>query len=476
MTRQMVKYSFVFFGGCAIFLSFGCKKLVQVPPPVGSITTSATFSTDQEATEAMAGIYNGMINGTVTPFNGATTIYCGTSADEIQFFDNLNNDEWQFQINSLLPSNSFNALSWVQAYSTIYGCNAVLSGIAGSASIHDSVRNELVGEAELVRAVAYFYLTNLYGNIPYSGTIDYNKTRLMAQSPNDTVYSHIIADLRDAQSRLPEDYSVGHGEKIVPNRWAATAFLARVYLYLRNWQEAEAQASSVLGNTGSYGLEPDLNNVFLANSREAIWQLQQSNQTFTYNGTVDGLYFIPYDENNPPHAYLTPTLLASFEDSDRRRAFWVDSADYLGITYYYPYKYRIGPGQQQVGGTDSAYYMVLRLGEQYLIRAEAEANGAGGGIGSAVTDLNMIRSRAGLGPYPGPMDKDAVLSAIYHERQVELFAEWGHRWLDLKRWGTAVQVLSANKGTAVTPTALLFPIPVSELQADPNLTQNEGYY
>jgi hypothetical protein len=210
-----------------------------------------------------------------------------------------------------------------------------------------------------------------------------------------------------------------------------------VYLYTADWSNAAIQATAILNNTNLYGLTPGLNDVFSANSNEAIWQLQQSNQTFPYNATGEGFWFVPSSQTTQPDMYLTPALLNAFEDSDLRRTTWVDSTVYAGTTYYYPYKYRIGAAQATPGGMDSAYYMVLRLGEQYLIRAEAEANGAGGGISAAISDMNVIRLRAGLSPYAGPGIADSVLKAIYHERQVELFAELGHRWLDLKRWGTA---------------------------------------
>jgi hypothetical protein len=154
---------------------------------------------------------------------------------------------------------------------------------------------------------------------------------------------------------------------------------------------------------------------------------------------------------------------------------WIDSTKYMGIQYYYPYKYQIGRSQASITGPYIEYYMVLRLAEQYLIRAEAEANGAGNGINDAIVDLNYIRSRANLLPYAGPVDQNSVLNAIFHERQIEFFSEWGHRWLDLKRTGQAVTTLSAAKKINILSSSLLYPIPISELQADPNLSQNPGY-
>ena len=152
-----------------------------------------------------------------------------------------------------------------------------------------------------------------------------------------------------------------------------------------------------------------------------------------------------------------------------------------GIVYYYPDKYK----SDSFGAPVTEYEMVLRLGEQYLIRAEAEANGANGGAASAVADLNVIRARAGLPAYSGSMNQDSVLNAIYHERQVELFTEWGHRWFDLKRdslinsvMGSPGNVFQEKYGPNApnwNPNWQWYPIALGQLQADPKLVQNLSY-
>ena len=122
--------------------------------------------------------------------------------------------------------------------------------------------------------------------------------------------------------------------------------------------------------------------------------------------------------------------------------------------------------------TPSEYYMVLRLTEQYLIHAEASAEQ--NKLADAIADINLIRRRAGLPDLPDSLDQAQTLSAIMQERRIELFAEWGHRWLDLKRTGQADAVLGPIKTTWQT-NAQLYPIPLSELQSDSKLTQNAGY-
>jgi hypothetical protein len=471
-----------------------CKKLVSVPEPINTLTTTEVFSTDAEANSAMTGIYTPMINGTLGAQNsvyygyseGLQTLYGGLSSDELVNTNDIN--LVRVNMNHLLYTDG-NTAAWQPAYSQIYGANAVIQGIAASTSslLHDSVRKELTGEAKFVRAFSYFYLTNLFGDVPLSLTIDFNQTAGMARTPQARVYQQIIQDLKDAQAALPGDYSVGSGERIRPNKWAATALLARVYLYTGDNADAATQAGAVIANTGQYSLVSDLNGVFLANSTEAIWQLQQ-NTSISGEGTAtpEGIVLLPNPLNTGfATFYLSPQLLAAFEPGDLRRTAWVDSTDDsynapigtpVGI-YYFPFKYKTGSYNYSVGGTATEYYMVLRLAEQYLIRAEAEANGAGGGTASAIADLNVIRGRAGLPALSSSLTPAQVTTAVAHERQTELFAEWGHRWLDLKRTGQAHAVLSviSLKQPWAGDYQLLYPIPVLEITADPNLTQNPGY-
>jgi hypothetical protein len=124
--------------------------------------------------------------------------------------------------------------------------------------------------------------------------------------------------------------------------------------------------------------------------------------------------------------------------------------------------------------------MVLRLGEQYLIRSEARAmQGFLVGNNSACTDLNVIRHRAGL-ENVNLIDQASVIKAIQKERQVELFSEWGHRWLDMKRIKTIDSVMNnvcPKKGGVWVPYKVLFPLPVYDIKRNPNLRghQNPGY-
>ncbi|MHA4811420.1 RagB/SusD family nutrient uptake outer membrane protein [Flavitalea flava] len=481
---------------CAL-LQPSCKKLVSIPGPKNTITTAQVFVTDLQAQGAMAGIYTRMINGkdqsTISTASqdvwsaGLVSLLGSLSSGELYNSDGPGTLEYYlFSTNKLNITYSTNTYKlWNTAYNTIYGANSVIEGIAASTSVllGDDARKKLTGEAKFVRALAYFYLTNLFGDVPLALTVDFNKTATMPGTPQQQIYQQIIADLKEAQASLRSDYAVLN-ERGRPNKWAATALLARVYLYQGDYPNAAAAATDVINNNNLYALETDLNQVFLSTSKEAIWQLKQTDQNSTVqDATPQGYSMLP----NPLHTgstfiRLSDQLMNAFEPGDHRRIDWIDSTDNSnnpGLPYisFYPAKYKIGAANLSSGAAKE-YFMVLRLSEMYFIRAEASALGAPGGPPAAITDLNSIRNRAGLPDLPISLNKDQVVTAIAHERQVELFTEWGHRWFDLKRTGRAQTVLTTIplKLPWLGDYQLLYPIPQGEITTNHFLLQNPGYF
>ena len=443
-----------------ITISSSCKKFLEIPPPKDAIVRSEVFDSDQSATSAMVGVYSKMMQ-TLQIFSGYTTIDCGLYADELTINSNSN----LFYQDKLLSSTTDITNFWAQCYSYIYGANAVLEGVSSSTAVTQATKNQLTGEAKFVRAFGYFYLVNLYGDVPLVTSTDYQTSSTISRTPTATVYQQIISDLTDAQSLLSNDYSFSNGEKVRPNKWAATALLARVYLYNKDWANAYAQSTAII-STNTYSPLPTLAKTFLKNNTEAIWQLMAVN--LSYN-TYEGQSFVPASLTSLPSYPISASLIQSFEAGDQRLTNWTGTSVSGGKTYYFPYKYKVKTGSAQ-----SEYYTIFRLSEQILIRAEAEANGAGNGISAALNDLNIIRSRAGLSNYNGLTDQTSVLAAIAHECQIEFFAEWGHRFFDLKRTGKINVVLGSVK-VNWQPNAALWPIPITQINSNSSLTQNPGY-
>ncbi|HUZ58713.1 MAG TPA: RagB/SusD family nutrient uptake outer membrane protein, partial [Hanamia sp.] len=364
--------------------------------------------------------------------------------------------------NEIAVSNSLNSSSlWGNGFSILYNANACLEGLAQS-NISDVVKNQLIGEAKFSRAFLLFNLSNLYGPIPLVTSTDYHKNQILPRSPLDSVYAQIINDLKDAQNLLSANYPTAG--RFRPNRFTASALLAKVYLYQKNWTEADKNATEII-DAGIYSLETDLNNVFLTGSNETIWELSPVIPGFE---TWEGYFFVPVSSNVIPSYIINDSLLNAFENGDERQQKWLNKDTVNGNDYYYPYKYKLGYDGLSV---PLEGYVVFRLSEQYLIRAEARAQE--GNLSGAMSDLNLIRNRAGLQNFIST-DQASLLTAIQHERQVELFCEWGNRWFDLKRTGKANEVLSLIKPDWQAKDTL-YPIPQTELNSNPFLTQNPGY-
>jgi hypothetical protein len=442
-----------------------CKKFVEIDPPKTATVSEVVFSNDGSAISAIRGIYSEMSFGGIASGSFfSVTLTGGLLSDEFIGYQTGLND---FYTNSLTANNvGVTSDAWNQTYKFIYYSNSMIEGLANSSGVTAAVKKQLEGEAKFLRAFCHFYLVNLFGDIPLITTTDYRINSIASRTPKDLVYQQIISDLIDAQNMLASDYSWSNNERVRVNKWAATALLARAYLYTGEWMKAETQASAVINNSGLYSLPSDLNTVFLKNSNETIWQLMQVNPGYNTN---EAGYFIPASAMSPPEfVSLTSQLFNDFEAGDQRKAKWVGSITVGLNIYYFPYKYKI----RDFGQPLTEYSMVFRLAEQYLIRAEARTQQ--NNIVGAQSDVNTIRSRAGLSNTTA-IDKPSLLTAIEKEKRIEFFAEWGHRWFDLKRWNKADAVLGPIKTPNWQTTDVLYPIPQTELSNDPNLIQNPGY-
>ncbi len=460
-----LKYKYWLFIACCLILVLfftSCEDFIKIDPPRTEIVSKTVFTNDASATSAIMGIYSQMIRyGFASGDFSSFTLQGSLSADDL-INHALSREE--FATNSIDANNgTIRSTFWTTPYKHIYSANAIIEGLANATALSDEVKKQLEGEAKFIRAFYYFYLVNMFGDVPLHTTTDYNITSVASRTPSSEVYQQIITDLKDAQNLLSDEYVTM--ERVRPNRLAATALLARVYLYTKDWENAELQATSIINNSSVYLLENDLNNVFLASSMEAIWQLKPVEPGYNTN---EGRFFILTSSPvNIQSVELSTYLLNAFEEEDQRLINWVNHFDDGTNTYFYSYKYKVIEGNLV-----TEYSMVFRLAEQYLIRAEARAQLAN--IPGSQADLNAIRNRAGIMNTTAD-DLASLLLAIEQERRVEFFMEWGHRWLDLKRTNRADAVLGPLKAPNWQPTDVLYPIPQQERDRNPNITQNPGY-
>ena len=436
-----------------------CNKIVQIAPPKNQLVSSTVFADSLGANAAINGIYVNMMQVfSLTFANGGITLYTGLAGDELyQSKNNAANAE--FYNNAITISNSVNSSLWSSAYKYIYDANACIAGVNGSAGISTSAKRSLSAEAMFIRAFVYFNLVHLYGDVPLVLTTDYNTTGVLPRSAVNSVYAQVVADLKFAQANLP----AVNGNNTRAGSFAATALLAKVYLYEGLYTQAITESEKIIGS-GNYALVQDPNGVFLAGSTETIWSFAPVSPG---KDTWEGYFFVPSSASATPAYIIANSLYNAFEPGDLRKADWINASVVKGQAYPYPYKYKTG----LVSGSPPENYVVLRLADQYLIDAEARASN--GDLAGALVKLNVIRHRAGL-PDVESTNKTSVLAAIAHERQAEFFCEWGNRWFDMNRSGRADAVFGAEK-PGWKSTSGLFPIPQAEINANPYLTQNPGY-
>lgn len=473
-----------------LIVQVSCRKFIEVPSPSNSLTSENVYADDATATAVLISLYS-MLSAGSTTINtstiNTTALATGLTGDELTLYGGSANALTQLvqnylnQISPGLPTIPA-SLSWYDLYSRLYNVNLAVERISNSTNLSKNVHQQLTGELLFLRSFIFFYLVNLYGDVPLTKTSDYRVNSRLPRAPVSKVYEQIISDLKQAVNLLGDNYVSADSktksvDKVRPNKWTATALLARVYLYTADWTNAEIQASLIINNP-NYQLD-SLNGVFLKNSSEAIWQLQPVNPGWN---TWDAFVFVlpstgpTANSSTDGHpVFLSDQVIQSFEDNDKRKLKWVDSITVntpAGIgTYFFAYKYK----SATLNAPLTEYLMVFRLAEQYLIRAEARAQQDK--ISDARSDLNAIRMRSGL-PNTTAGDKQSLLNAIIHERQVELFTEWGHRWFDLKRTNRINEIMNTIaplKGTSWNKNWELWPIPLYEIKQNPNLVQNPGY-
>ena len=439
-----------------------CDSFVEVGLPNSQLTSPAVFEDKATANAAIVDIYNKIRdNGLLTGTSSGISNQLGNYTDELVCYGSTASVSIDFYNNALVATNSNISGVWNSSYNQIYCSNSVLEGVKNAVALPAADRDQLSGEALFVRGLIHFYLTNLFGDIPYVTSTDYQQNSSPKRIPQAEVYDKIKTDLIQAIALLPEAYI--STEKVRPNRYAATALLARVDLYSGNWTEAAANATQVINNTALYQWT-SLNKVFLKNSTTTIWQLMPAVKG---KNTFEGETFI-FTAGPPPLTALSPGLMNAFSAGDLRKSVWTKAVTNGTTTWYHAYKYN----QYQNTTTSLEYSIVLRLAEQYLIRAEARAHL--NDLVGAAQDLNAVRNQAGLGNSTATT-ANALLEAIVQERRLEFFTEFGHRFFDLKRTHTLDSTLTGVK-LGWDAKDQLWPIPATELLVNPNLQpQNSGY-
>ncbi|WP_025142520.1 RagB/SusD family nutrient uptake outer membrane protein [Pedobacter jeongneungensis] len=458
--------------GLTVVISTGCEKLIAIDPPLNQVTTDQVFASDKLATSARSAMFSTLAQTTTQSSN--LTIYSALEADDLLYLSNVGGiQEFNNNTYSVLSTNPPTLFS--EWYTVIYRANAIILGLQNSTGASEQIKKQYTAEAKFIRAYCYFNLINSFGDVPLVLVTDPNITAFLPRETTANIYTQIIADLTDAKANLLSDYSATVSDRIGVNKFTATALLARVYLFTNNYAAAESNASEVIASS-LYSLIPKATvgtALFVKNSAESIWQTtppvavtsQYTNEAATLlpsSATTLTTYFYRID----------PRLVQLFATTDQRRVSWMTNATFAGDVYTLPFKYKYRTQALAVAAGITEYQVVLRLAEQYLIRAEARAR-TGANLSGALSDLNAIQARAGA-TLTTATDAATLINDIALENRKEFFCEQAFRWYNLKRTGQADAVIGAIK-TSYTPKSKLLPIPQAAIDANYNLTQNPGY-
>ena len=425
-------------------LSFSsCHKFLDVLP-TNAVSDDQAITDSASATNAVRGAYRALAAG---GYYGATYQFDALLSGNALNYTQSGASQLQFQYHTVTADNNDLETIWAAAYAAVNDANFVIAKVPGivTPTLSQSYKNQLLGEAHFIRALAYFDLGRAFGGVqlflsPTSKVSD--KLGKLRSSQADT-YAQVLADLNEAETLLPATTIRDRA-----TRKTVWALRARLYLYQQQWAKAETDAGQIIADSADYKLVTPYSSFFnQVNTTESVFELSYS---LAYPNPMYGNW--KKGGNYTPNTALV-TLLQNPAIGGNRSALLLTSGTSI-LGNLYPLS----------NGTNPVY--VIRVAELWLIRAEARAQQ--NNLAGALSDLNTVRTRAGLANSTAATQEDLLL-AIENERRVE-FALEPQRWFDLVRTGRAPAVLNVTD-----PNHYLFPVPAPELSADHSLTQNPGY-
>ncbi|WP_426671041.1 RagB/SusD family nutrient uptake outer membrane protein [Mucilaginibacter sp. McL0603] len=456
----------------ASMLATSCKKDFFNRPPESGVVVDNYYQTSAQVQASTNGLYGSAWFGWNNKVGWAITEFASGNGRS------YSSDVGPFGTPPVPNDNTELLAAWNSPFTVIAQCNGILNNLPTSvpASVPANVVNNALGEAHLMRATAYFYLVRTFGNVPLveNPLQDINNFQTVPTNPISDVYKFIVRDLQFAEANCtPNVASSGHGSS-----GSASAMLAKVYLYMQDYANAQKEAEKVI-NSGEFSLLANFGDLFRTinnNNKESILAMQ-----WIYNGPNGG-----YDYGNSIQAsWAFSSAITGTGDGygvfgptiDLQNAFKAEGGDTVRRHYtimlpgsYYselnkaaggytlplnassqgtqaePKKYVIGTPSDpdnngktaaQAGGNNT---YIMRYADVLLIEAEAilgqSANpGVGHGIAltastsnaTALNYFNMIRTRSGV-----PAVTSFTYQQLLNERRLEFALEQDY-WFDLCR-------------------------------------------
>ncbi len=475
-----------------------CTKLEESPNSV--IVSSQFYKTSADAVAAVNAIYNTLNSDPLGdfPMYGRQLNLLTDNASDNQNFSpsNTNPDVRSLSTVTYVSINGRILKNWQQHYFGINRANIAIDNIAAipaSQFSNPALQARLINEAKFIRGLLYFNIVRLFGAVPLvlhnPESVDVSSLQV-PRSSVDSVYAQIVSDLNEATS-LPVSYSGADIGRATSG--AAHTLLAKVYVTRKQWLQAETELQAISNGGYGYALFLNFADVFkkaTKNGAEHIFSVQfvtnggEANTTQFLSSSFTSFNTGTYPIDIPSDSSIS----ALFDNNDTRKAVTFYSSQYNAVTgqtviFHNPYTpylnkfvdYSLSPlNNQNISGIN---YPVLRYAEVLLLNAEVLNEINGGPTAEAYNAINQVRARAHVADLNPGLSQADFRDSVFLERRKEFIQE-GQRWFDLVRQGGSVLVDALLKFPAKQTASLkdsLYPIPLTEIQLNPLLTQNPGW-
>lgn len=479
-----------------VFIAVSCSNDFLDKAPLDSINTDNFFLTESDAVAAINGSYQPLQWPKIYNMRIWTTdIMAGNSIVGAGGGDD--GRETQDMANFVTATDNPGVLDlWRGPAPGILRCNIILQKVPGM-QINENLKNRVIGEAKFLRGLYYFILVRMFSDVPLITVPQVPGDDLRPfRTEKAKVYEQIIADLQDAKNLLPGCDTYSSADLGRASKGAAAGLLAKVYLTLEDWEKVVTLTNEVTAL--GYTLNPKYDENFdvtKKNSKESLFEVQytsnagkdfwsdenQASWLSTFTGPRNSNMVAGGWGWNQP----TQEFVDSYETGDLRKEvtiFYNGCPKFEGLDYDPAYsttgynlrKFLVPKSISASYDNSPMNFPVLRYSDILLMKAEALNNLSR--TAEAATPLNVVRKRAGLPDVSGLSKADFNLKVL-HERRMELAFE-GQRWFDLIRVGNGqygLDFLHSIGKVNATNKHLLWPIPQKEIDANPNLTQNQGY-
>ena len=494
------------------YLLIGCADLDQ--SSISSIDKDNFYQSESDIKVALNGVYQVLTDGSMNgPWN-----------DELIFLNDLQSEyARRGTANSaaiteigdfaITPTNAFVETAWLYRYKAINRANILIDKVQSNTTLAEQVRNNYVRSAKFLRALYYFDLVGLFGDVPL--VLHDGEGEGEPRTSKDEVYQQIVEDLTEAEG-ITADFPKLSSEA---SSQAASGLLSKVYI---TWAQTDSEFSKAHQSELYQKAIDAANKVVLSGKYQLVnkfidnWSLDKKEgpeliftveHKFGINRNVTGHCVFSTGFTNtklPVIAAINNNLYYEFDANDQRRDASVtlrlfDPAkgeyfdfDRLRFRKYIDTLYMANESAPYISGQNTSS-SVLRYAELLLVKAEAE-NELNGPTPAAYEALNAIRRRAYWNPYANsqnqPADgtplelsglsKEQFRQAVQDERYREFVTE-GNRWFDLKRWHILVKTIKEKvpaddlKYKNISTRNYYLPVPLTQIELNPKLEQNWGY-